>query len=364
MDLAVHSVHIGGMRYIGNKTRLLDFIRRTLRTRGVKGGRAVDPFSGTASVARALKRWGFHVHTSDIMDYAYVLARAYVQTVAPPRFDALAAETGGGLRRVLDRLQTLPQQAGFIHEHYSPAGGAAAAHGRMYFTPDNAARIDTVREQVETWRRADRLDDDEYHTLLAILIEAADRVANTTGVYAAFVKRWQPNALRPLQLRAMPHVAGNGCHAVRGDALDAVTAAGEFELLYLDPPYNARQYAGYYHIPELIARGWFDDPVELRGKTGLIADRDRRSAWSSSRHCETAFEQLIASARCRHIVMSYSAEGIIPEATIVRVLKAYGRRDTFRRYRHTYRRYRSDSDGATRRYRGDIVEEYLYCVGR
>jgi adenine-specific DNA-methyltransferase len=353
------------MRYIGNKTRLLQFIRRTLRARGIGPGRTVDPFAGTASVARALKRWGHAVAASDIMDYGYVFARAYVEVEAPPTF----AELGHEVRRhelagVLAHLNTLAGTHGFIHEHYSPAGAAGAEHGRMYFTPANAARIDAIRSRIHSWRCAGRLTDDGYYTLLAALIEAADRVANTTGVYAAFVKSWQPNARRPLQLRVRPHVRGNGCRARRADAATAVTDAGEFDVLYLDPPYNARQYAGYYHIPELIARGWFDEPVTLRGKTGLIEDADRRSDWSSSRRCEAAFEQLIATARCRHIIMSYNAEGIIGEATIERVLRNYGRRDTFRRYRRGYRRYRSDADSVGRRYSGDAVNEYLYCVSR
>jgi adenine-specific DNA-methyltransferase len=353
------------MRYIGNKTRLLDFIRRTLRRRGVTAGRAVDPFSGTASVARALKRWGFAVAASDIMEYGYVFARAYVELVRAPRYDALAAECGGaGLTHVLAHLDALPPEAGFVHEHYAPLGGAGARHGRMFFTPVNAARIDAIRARIEAWRSAGAVDDDGFHVLLASLIEAADRVANTTGVYAAFVKTWQPNALRPLQLRAERHVEGNGCSAARADAGEAVAAAGEFDLLYLDPPYNARQYAGYYHIPELLARGWFDGEVATRGKTGLIEDSALRSDWSSSRRCEAAFERLVAAARCRHIVMSYNAEGIIPEATIERVLREHGRRGTYRRYRRSYRRYRSDADSENRRYRGDIVNEYLYCVSR
>jgi adenine-specific DNA methylase len=62
--------------------------------------------------------------------------------------------------------------------------------------------------------------------------------------------------------------------------------------------------------------------------------------------------------------MSYNAEGIIPEATIERVLRDQGRRGTYRRYRRGYRRYRSDADGEGRRYRGDTVEEYLYCADR
>jgi adenine-specific DNA-methyltransferase len=365
MQLVRHLSHPVAMRYIGNKTRLLHFIRRVLRARGIAPGRAVDPFSGTASVARALKRWQFDVAASDIMEYGFVFARAYVEVVRRPRFDALRRELGGiELRHALRHLDALPGEPAFIHEHYSPAGHAGAAHGRMYFTPGNAARIDAIRRRIHEWHGAALIDDDAYHTLVAALIEAADRVANTTGVYAAFVKSWQPNARRPLQLRAERLVTGNGCTAARADAIAATRDAGEFDLLYLDPPYNARQYAGYYHIPELLALGWFDAPVRTRGKTGLIDDADRRTEWSSTRRCEAAFEALVAGARCRHIMMSYSAEGLISEATIERVLKEYGRRGTYRRYRHGYRRYRSDSDGANRRYTADTVDEYLYCVSR
>jgi adenine-specific DNA-methyltransferase len=353
------------LRYIGNKTRLLGFIRRVLRRRGIAPGRAVDPFSGTASVGKALKRWQFHTAASDIMEYGYVFARAYVEVTERPRFDRIAREIGGReLRHALSWLNHLPGRPGFIHEHYSPAGEVGAVHGRMYFTPGNAARIDAMRDAIESWYRSAAIDDDSYHTLLAALIEAADRVANTTGVYAAFVKSWQPNALRPLELRTDRLVRGNGCTAARADAIDAIRDAGEFDLLYLDPPYNARQYAGYYHIPELLARGWYDGEVAMRGKTGLIEDGDRRSDWSSSRRCESAFEALVATARCRHIMMSYNAEGIIRESTIERVLKAYGLTRTFRRYRQQYRRYRSDSDRVGRRYRGNEVYEYLYCVSR
>jgi adenine-specific DNA-methyltransferase len=353
------------MRYIGNKTKLLDFIRRVMNARGVRPGVAVDPFSGTASVARALKRWHFGVTAADIMQYGYVFAHAYVQLKQQPGFPGLVREAGGSTANdVIAFLNALPGEPGFIHEHYSPGGDAGAQNGRMYFTPANAARIDAIRSRIEDWQRTARIDADGYHALLAALIEAADRVANTTGVYAACVKTWQPNAARPLQLRLERHIRGNGCTARRSDALETVADAGEFELLYLDPPYNSRQYAGYYHIPELIARGWFDGPVATRGKTGLIDDSHLRSDWSSSRRCEATFEALIASARCRHIMMSYNAEGIIAEQTIERVLREHGRRGTYRRYERRYRRYRSDADSPRRQYRGDVVSEYLYCVSR
>ncbi|HEX6940414.1 MAG TPA: DNA adenine methylase [Longimicrobiales bacterium] len=355
------------MRYLGNKTRLLGFIRDVLRRRGIGGGVAVDPFTGTASVASALKRWGFRVVAADIMEFAHVFGRAYVQTATEPCFSALADELDGHpptLAGVIAYLDRLPPEPGFLHEHFTPGGEEGRRHGRMYFTPANAARIDAIRATLQRWRADGRLDDDGFHLLLAALIEAADRVANTAGVYAACIKSWQPNARRPLRLRTPRFVPGAGCRALRGDARAIVDEHEPFDLLYIDPPYNTRQYPAYYHIPELIAVGWFDGPVRLRGKTGLLPDQDKRSDWSRRSRCAEALEELVASARCRHIVMSYNTEGIIPEETIARVLKRYGRAGTYAKYRRRYRRYRSDADGAHRTYRGDEVHEVLYCVSR
>jgi adenine-specific DNA-methyltransferase len=307
------------------------------------------------------------VVAGDIMEYAYVLAKAYVETVKEPGIAAAAHALGAhgtDLRAVVRELNRISVRPGFITENFAAPLLPTRRAARMYFTQENAARIDAVRTLLNDWRSANVIGDSAYFILLASLIEAADRVANTTGVYAAYVKSWQPNALRPLELQTPKFVPGNGCHARRADARDIVEELEPFELLYLDPPYNTRQYAGYYHVPELIALGWFESTPVLRGKTGLLPDSDKRSDWSRSRKCERALEQLLATARCKHIVMSYNAEGIIPESTIERLLKQYGRRDTYQKYAKRYRRYRSDADGENRRYIADRVDEYLYCVSR
>ena len=355
------------MRYIGNKTRLRGFIRRILRQRNIGTGRAVDPFSGTASVARALKRWGFSVVAADLMRYAYVFGRAYVETAARPTLPNGLSINGNSprtLTQLASELNRLPPQHGFIHEHFTPEGQAGSEHGRMYFTPENAARIDAIRTWLEEGRASSLLGDDTYYLLLAALVEAADRVANTTGVYAAFVKSWQSNARRPLELRIENVIRGNSCHAFQRDAGQVVAEQEPFELLYLDPPYNSRQYPGYYHIPELIATGWFEHTPVLRGKTGLLPDEHQRSVWCSVKKAESALEELLSGARCRHVVLSYNTEGIIAEPAIERLLKEYGVRSTYQRYRRAYRRYRSDADSPIRNYKADEVHEVLYCVTR
>ncbi|HEU4641423.1 MAG TPA: DNA adenine methylase, partial [Gemmatimonadaceae bacterium] len=238
--------------------------------------------------------------------------------------------------------------------HYAPAGG------RMYFTEGNAERIDAVRRRLHEWRTAGAIGDDAYYLLLAALIEAADRVANTAGVYAAYIKAWQPNATRPLSLVPLPPVRGaRGCSAHRADAACAARAIGAVDLLYLDPPYNTRQYAGYYHVPEIIARGWFDGAPEIAGKTGLLADGGPRSAWCSPKRVGQALAELLAATGAAHVLVSYNSEGILSERMLRETLEAAAVDGKVRRFRRDYRRYRADSDHARRRYRDDRLHELL-----
>jgi adenine-specific DNA-methyltransferase len=138
-------------------------------------------------------------------------------------------------------------------------------------------------------------------------------------------------------------------------------ALGRFDLLYLDPPYNTRRYSAYYHVPELIASGWFGDLPVLRGKTGLLPD-PKKSEWSTRGGCVAALDRLLATTDAGHVVLSYNSEGIIPETEIARIFRAHGRPGTYRRLTRTYQRYRSDRPSATRRYTSDSVREHLYCV--
>ncbi len=364
------------MRYIGNKTRLIPFILEAVQRLVPQPGIACDPFAGTASVSHALKRAGWAVHSGDLMAFSYALQVARVELDRIPGFPrTILAELedddgprgGTAYARLLERLERLPSSHGFITENYSPAGESGARFGRMYFTPRNAGAIDAVRERITDWMEAGRLDRRQSQLLIATLVEAADRVANTTGVYASFVKSWQPNARRRLELRPLGPTgrrnSGRRCTAFLGEAIDRVYSAGTIDLLYLDPPYNERQYPAYYHLPELIASGW-DPPPQLRGKTGLIPDGSLRSDWCRRGRCEAALTELLAGADARHILLSYNDEGLLKSDRIEAIFREAGDPDTYRRLNRRYRRYRSDGDGPDRTYARDRVREQLHYVRR
>jgi adenine-specific DNA-methyltransferase len=340
------------MRYIGNKTRLLPFILRTLKKGGIPVGSVHDAFAGTASVSRALKAQGWRVHSSDLLVSSYVFQRAYVVAEqADPLLNEMASE-----------LAALAPRESFISRHFSPTGGSESG-GRMYFTPANAGRIDAAREELESWRKAGRVGEDSYYLLLAAIIEGADRVANTAGVYASYMKRWQPNARRAFTV--VPEVPVKGAQPARAHLMDAIEAAksiGEVDLLYIDPPYNSRQYVAYYHIPEILARGWTESAPAIRGKVGLLAGEEGRSQWSHGRRVQKLFSALLSATSATHALVSFNSEGHLPPEALLSLLTKASADGNVTHYSQRYRRYRADSDRDGRHYHRDIALEHLYTV--
>lgn len=347
------------MRYIGNKTKLLPAIEETLRARGVSGGTLLDIFAGTASVARHMKRLGFRVIANDRMQSSYVQQVAALEVSRRPR----------GIAGRLAELERAPDCEGLVTRQYSPAGRA----GRRFFTEAHARRIDAALETLARWHARDEVSRPTLFLLLAAVIDAADRVANISGTYGAFLKSWQTNTRQPLALRLPEVIASKRkCAAHRRDANEIVREV-PCDVLYIDPPYNDREYSANYHVLEGIAeRPFLDDPSgyesEIYGKTGLRPYE--KSAFCSPARCEAAFRDLVAGARARLVVVSYNEEGILSRAAIEGALcDGLETRDVaFHPIRH--RRFRSDADHARRRYKvlagraRDEIAEWLIVAAR
>jgi adenine-specific DNA-methyltransferase len=233
----------------------------------------------------------------------------------------------------------------------------------MYFTPENAGRIDAAREELDGWRQSGRIGVDDYYLLLAAIIEGADRVANTAGVYASYMKRWQPNAKRAFDIVPEKPIKGaQPAEALLMDATDAAKQIGEVDLVYIDPPYNSRQYVAYYHIPEILARGWTDSAPAIRGKVGLLAGSEGRSQWSHGRRVKKLFSALLAATGARHALVSFNSEGHLPPEALQPLLAAASVDGEVSHFTQSYRRYRADSERVGRHYHRDTALEHLYLV--
>jgi len=345
------------MNYIGSKYTLLPFIEQVFRHISDGSERtACDIFAGTGAVGRLFKRLRLRVIANDLQYYAYALNKAYIEINEQPRFTRLRQKYKDECAQLEDRVEdpgeqilafvnSLPGAPGFIAKNYGPAGG------RFYYSEENAEKADAIRQAIGDWLAWGLITEQEYFYLLCSLLEAIDQVANTASVYGAFLKNFKQRALKPLTLKPLTlhnHVVG--CRAFRRDANELIEEI-ECDVLYLDPPYNHRQYGANYHVLETIAA--YDDP-KLTGVTGM---RDYpRSRYCRSRAAREALEHLIASARARHILMSYNDEGVLSFEEIRRILGLRGEPKTFSR---TYNRFKADSN---REYKRDATVEYLHYI--
>jgi adenine-specific DNA-methyltransferase len=354
------------MNYIGSKYSLLPFLEKhILDSAGSVTDRTFfDVFAGSGAVGQHFKRLGFRVVANDIQYYSYCLNRAYVGISSEPQFtgivNTLPQPTGlllyDGIDVVLGYLNELEGADGFVWQHYCPGGTAHTKHPRQYFTDENGRHCDAIRLRVEEWYRNQQISEDEYFYLLASLIEAIDKVANTASVYGAFLKHIKQSARKPLSLERLRIMPSDKLHQVHNCDGRLLLDRVPCDILYIDPPYNQRQYCTNYHVLETIAR--YDNP-RLHGVTGLRDYEDQKSDFCYKGKALGALDDLIRRTHARFVFLSYNSEGLMSEDQIIATMGQYGRVEL---KTQRYRRFRADRDRENRRYETDSVVEYLFCL--
>lgn len=331
------------VRYIGSKARVADAIL-DLAGRPTEG-RFVDAFCGTGSVAAAAASAGWRVTVNDSLPSAVAMSVGATVASGNVDFEAL-----GGYAEAIKKLNAVRGVPGFIHSAYSPASGQSGAVERRYFTEANAARLDAMRAQISMWSEAGQLRWVEEQLLLADLLQAANRVANISGTYGCFLKKWSATALRDVVVaqRRLPEGATD-LEAVVGDVFALRTTSSD--TVYFDPPYTKRQYSAYYHLLETIHAG--DSPA-VEGVTGLRPWKDRASDFCYKTRALDALTRLVLGTSARRILLSYSSEGHVPQDHLVNALSEAGR-VTLHEVK-TIGRYRPNAQASAG---GETVDEYV-----
>ena len=352
------------MRYYGCKERLLDFIEQGVEKTGINHGSVFcDLFSGTTSVAKYFKTKGYTTYANDNMEFSYSLARAYIQNNNYPEFKGLYKIVDGingtkeNINYAIEHLNNLPLKEDFIYKNYCPGGTEKEQFQRKYFSDNNGKKIDSIRTKIEEWKTENLINEDEYYILLASLIEAVPYVANISGNYAAYLKKWDPRALKQIQLK-VPNIlhSERKNRAFKKDA-NVLIKEIKSDILYLAPPYNSRQYASNYFLLELIAEGWFSgNTPEIYGKTGMKKYENQKSAFCRKGSVSNTFYDLVKHAKTKYILLSYNDEGLMSEEEIVFILSKRGKVEIFKT---PYRRYKSINQNESDR---RLIYEKLYFV--
>lgn len=345
------------MRFMGKKTKLLDFIHSNTPVVNLSAEKTFfDFFSGTATVGRSFKEEGFQVSSSDILYFSYVLQKAYIENTGVPLFAHFMTKTDDGYKEAVKYLNSLPEVEGYVYNNFTTGGTQNLQKPRMFFTPNNGKKIDAIRTEIETLFTAKKISENEYFILLATLIESVSLFANVSGVYAAFLKTYDPRSVKTFFVKELDlSVVGPEGKAYNEDSSTLLSQI-DTDILYLDPPYNARQYAPNYHVLETISR--YDNPV-ANGVAGIRDYGDLKSDFCNKVKALLLLEKIATEATYKHLLLSYNSEGLMQQEEILDVLSKFGKVSLKEK---DYRRFRSNNNGSSAT-KPQIVE-HLYVLSR
>ena len=317
------SIITEGIKYSGSKLKLLPYILSVTHSLSVK--KIFDGFSGTTRVSQAFAKCGYQVISNDLAIWSKVFGECY-----------LKGEKSTQLQDKIDHLNNLKGYKGWFTKHY---GGKA--NGGLSHQPDgkkktwqihNTKKLDAIRPEIDKVAE----NSIEKSILLTSLILALDKVDNTLGHYASYLREWSPRSFNKMKL-LMPLIENTSrCHQVMNKNIFQVLPKVKADLSYFDPPYGSNnekmppsrvRYASYYHIWKTIC---LNDRPELMGKTNRRVDCKDQTAGSIFEEFRTnkegkfialtAIEKLIKKCPSPYILLSYSNGGRATKEEICEII--------------------------------------------
>ena len=318
-------------RYLGNKYKLLGFIEDIVSEKCNGFESFCDIFAGTGVVGDRFNEKNIKIISNDILASNYFAIKAFLGT------------SNVNLNSIEEKILSLnsleTKEDNYFSTHF----------GNTYFTLENARKIGAIRERIE----AIASDENEKAVLIASLLYAVDKVANTVGHYDAFRKTL--DTVQPLRL-LVPEFSSedNQNNEIYREDANKLIRKISFDVLYIDPPYNSRQYSDAYHLLENLAT-WDKPPVHGIAKK---MNRDHLKSEYCLKSAPEAFADLIRNAKCKHILVSYNNTGEskdgrsnarINDGQILSALKSRGDVDIFERDYKAFTAGKSNGDGHTER---------------
>lgn len=321
------------MRYLGNKTRMINNIDAFISELGIKGNVFCDLFAGSSSVADYFKD-KYQIIANDLLASSCVFAEAKIKNGSTPKFMKFKKEYGTDPFTYFTNKEYEFSENHFIWMNYSPKGE------RKFFTEEVANKIDGIRLELDELKLKEIIDSNEFNFILASLLETIMGMSNTTGTYEAFLKEWDKRAFKsfnllPLEMKNAKLKSKN--NIVYNEDSNSLIKKISGDILYLDTPYTITDYNSAYHLLETIVK--YDSP-EIRGITGRRVKKADKSKYSTQNKVAEAYEDLIKNASFKHIIISYSTQSLLPIENLLNMLKKYSKGDVVIKY-YPFREYKN-----------------------
>lgn len=275
---------INNRRYLGNKYKLLNFIKKIVDSNCKNISTFADIFAGTGSVSSAFT--DKKLITNDIMYFNYLCHFAWF----------------GGEKYSQEKIINLIESYNQIE--ISEDNYVSLNFGDTYFSKQDCQRIGYIRENIETLFKNGEINFREKAILITSLLYAMDKIANTCGHYDAYIQngKFDKKLELAVPLASNDNNENNQCFNIDSNEL---VKNVEADLVYIDPPYNSRQYCDAYHLLENIAR-W--EKPEVFGVARKMDRKNLKSEYCTS-NATQVFADLIKNIKAKYILLSYNNMG-------------------------------------------------------
>lgn len=276
---------INNRRYIGSKKSLLNQIQKViLEYYGTEPCKIADIFGGTGVVSEHLLNQGYDVLVNDFLYSNYV---AYQTWISNEKINIKKVE------RLINSYNKIDSTK--LNDNYF-----SKVYGGKYFSNNDAKKIGFIREELEKER--DNLTSREYYAILTSLMYATDKIANTVGHFEHYLSKKPIDRGVSLRLPFITKERKAKSEIYNMDANELIRKI-EADIIYIDPPYNARQYINFYHVLENLAK--WEKPTDFEGVSMKFKRDELKSGYSKSK-APKLMEDLINNAKCKLIIVSYN----------------------------------------------------------
>ena len=277
-------LNIENRRYIGNKSKLLEFIDSSIKKENIKFNTFGDVFSGTGVVAEYFLNKGKDIYVNDILFSNYVVYKAILSN------EKYEEEK---IKLMIEKYNDIvPEnlEDNYFSENFS---------GNYYHNND-AKKIGYIREDIENKYNNKEINEREYYILISCLLYSMDKISNTVGHYESFLNK-EPE-YKNLKISFMNLKQYKAKSYIYNEDANNLVRKISVDVMYIDPPYNARQYANFYHLLENVAH-WKKPPVYNKAKK-----MERKNIMSEycRANAKVVFEDLIGNINAKYIIVSYN----------------------------------------------------------
>lgn len=282
----MNTFELSNRRYLGSKAKLIDFIHKVVNENCKDIKSILDLFGGTGIVGYSFNK-ECSILINDILTTNLVV---YDTFFSYEQIDLNKIEI------IINNYNSIDIE----EDNYFSINFADT-----YLSEKNMKKVGYIRDDIDKLYIDKKINKREKSILICSLIYSIDKIANTVGHYDSYRKNGNLNQILHMQIPHLDMDKYNNNNQIFNEDSNQLVKEINADLVYIDPPYNSRQYCDAYHFLENVA---LNKKPEVFGVARKMDRSKLKSKYCTSK-AANEFADLIENIESKYILVSYNNTG-------------------------------------------------------